>query len=210
MASFVQYNMLIMLHPFIPFFTEKMWLDLKLNIKLKSPLMYKSWNLPTKPNVYLKKSFKKIDWITKLITTIRSAKVDLDVSPGDFIEISVNELNKEKKSIIDDNIVVFKRLARIENIHEKKPNKQGVNIIVGIDTVTLYFGEKINLTNQRLKFTRKYQDLENKVLILSKKLKNKSFLQNAPKIIVQKEKKSLNNYKVELKKLNSILNSINN
>jgi len=42
------------------------------------------------------------------------------------------------------------------------------------------------------------------------KLKNKSFLKNAPKQIVQKEKKALIEYKIELKKLNSILNSIKN
>jgi len=41
-------------------------------------------------------------------------------------------------------------------------------------------------------------------------LKNKSFLNNAPKQIVQKEKNTLANYNIELKKLNSILISIKN
>ena len=39
---------------------------------------------------------------------------------------------------------------------------------------------------------------------------NKSFLKNAPKQIIQKEKKALIEYKIELKKLNTILNSIKN
>ena len=42
------------------------------------------------------------------------------------------------------------------------------------------------------------------------KLKNKSFLNNAPKQIVKKEKMALIDYKIELKKLNAILNSIRN
>jgi Valyl-tRNA synthetase len=41
-------------------------------------------------------------------------------------------------------------------------------------------------------------------------LKNKFFLRNAPKQIIDKEKQALIEYKVELKKLNSILNSIKN
>ena len=45
---------------------------------------------------------------------------------------------------------------------------------------------------------------------MKQKLENKSFLKNAPKIIVQKEKNSLQQYIVELKKLNSVLNSIKN
>jgi len=45
---------------------------------------------------------------------------------------------------------------------------------------------------------------------IKKAIKNKSFLKNAPKQIVEKEKKALIDYKIELKKLNSILNSIKN
>ena len=41
-------------------------------------------------------------------------------------------------------------------------------------------------------------------------MKNKSFLKNAPKHIVDNEKKTLIGNKSELKKLNSILNSIKN
>ena len=54
------------------------------------------------------------------------------------------------------------------------------------------------------------EDLNRKILSIKIKLKNKSFLKNAPKQIVDKEKKSSINYKIELKKLNSILNSIKN
>jgi valyl-tRNA synthetase len=209
-ATYIQYNLLIMLHPFIPFFTEKVWLDLKLNKKLKKPLMQKGWDLSTKPNTQFKKSYEKIDWIIKLITNIRSTKVDLDVAPGDFIDFSAYELDKKKKAIIKDNLSVFKRVGRVENIYDDKLDKKGINIVVGIETITLYFSDNINLDNQKLKLTHKFKELENKVINLSNKLKNKSFLENAPKIIVQKEKKSLINYKIELKKLNSILNSINN
>ena len=46
--------------------------------------------------------------------------------------------------------------------------------------------------------------------MISQKLSNKSFLKNAPKDIVKKEKNLLFNYNIELKKLNSILNSIKN
>ena len=209
-ASYIQYNILIMLHPFIPFFTEKVWLDLKLNKKLKTPLMQKSWDLQVKPSENFKLSHRKIDWITKLVTNIRSTKVVLDVSPGDFIDVSIHELDKKKKTIIANNISVFMRLGRVSNIHEKKLDKQGINIVVGTETVTLYFSDNINLSNQKLKLSSKFKELENKVSNLSNKLKNKSFLENAPKTIVLREKKSLIDYKVELKKLNSILNSINN
>ena len=58
--------------------------------------------------------------------------------------------------------------------------------------------------------SNKAQNLENKILRINDKIKNKSFLKNAPKQIVEKEKKALIDCKFELKKLNSILNSIKN
>ena len=62
----------------------------------------------------------------------------------------------------------------------------------------------------KIKIANKVKYLDNKALGLRKKLENKKFLINAPKSIVQKEKGSLLQYNVELKKLNSILNSIKN
>ena len=47
-----------------------------------------------------KKSYEKIDWITKLVTSIRSTKVDLDVSPSDFIDISIHELDEHTSALI--------------------------------------------------------------------------------------------------------------
>jgi len=209
-AAYIQAQILVMLHPFIPFFTEKLWLDLKLDANLKIPLMFKNWILPNKANVSLKNSYRRIDWLTKLITNIRSAKVDLDIPPGAFIDISINDLKKDKKNIINDNLNLFKKIGRISNVYNTKANNDGINIIIGAENVTLYFNENINLAEQKLKISNKVKELDNKLATLNKKLENKSFLKNAPKDIVQKEKNSLVNYNIELKKLNSILNSIKN
>ena len=172
--------------------------------------MYKDWILPFKVNNSFKKSYQKVDWLIQLVTNIRSTKVDLDVSPGAFIDISIEDLSTDKSNVIKDNIVVFKRLGRVNNIHNSKLNKNGINMIIGIDTVTLYFDDNVNLNDQITKLESKIKELDNKISSLNKKLKNNSFLENAPKLIVQKEKSSLQKYDIELKKLNTVLNSIKN
>jgi valyl-tRNA synthetase len=209
-AAFIQSAILIMLHPFIPFFTEKLWQDLKLDKSLKSSLMYKNWDLPVLVNPLFKKTYNKIDWLIKLISIIRSTKVDLDVSPGSFIDISICDLKNDKKRVINDNLSVFKRLGRINNIHDNKIEKNGINIIVGSESIILYFDKNINLSEQKLKILNKIKDINNTISSLKKKLNNKSFLNNAPKAIVLKEKSYLANCIIELKKLNSIANSIKN
>jgi len=189
-------------------FTEKVWQDFKFSNYFKTPLMFKDWDI--KGQSKFGKSYNKIDWLINLVTSIRSTKVDLNVSPGSFIDISVAELNSEKIRIIDDNLDLFKRLGRVSNISHSELNKNGIKIIVDRETLTLYFDQNLDLNEQKQKISNKAQDLENKILRINDKMKNKSFLKNAPKQIVQKEKKALIEYKTELKKLNSILNSIKN
>ncbi len=208
MSAFIQANILILLHPFIPFFTEKVWQDFKFANYFKKPLMFKDWNLKSQSS--FNNSYSKIDWLIDLVTNIRSTKVNLGVSPGSFIDVSTAELTSSKKSIINDNLNVFKRLGRVSNISHSELNKDGVKIIVDGETLILYFDQSLDLKEQKQKISNKVKDLNQKISEVGKKLKNKSFLKNAPKQIVEKEKKALIDYKIELKKLNSILNSIKN
>ena len=208
MLAFIQANILILLHPFIPFFTEKVWQDFKFINYFKTPLMFKNWDL--KSNVSFNKSFNKIDWLIELVSNIRSTKVNLNISPGSFIDISTSELSINKANIIKDNINLFKRLARVTNVNSSKLDKNGIKIIIEGETLILYFDQNFDLNDQKQKLHNKFNDLNDKTEILKKKLKNKSFLKNAPKHIVDNEKKALKSYIVELNKLNSILNSIKN
>ena len=170
--------------------------------------MFKGWDMAKQSS--FNTSYSKIDWLINLVSNIRSTKVDLNISPGSFIDISINELTLEKKRIIKDNLNLFKRLGRITKITESDIDKNGVKIIAGGETVTLYFDQNLDLNEQKQKISNKIKDLDKKVGTINTKLKNKSFLKNAPKHIIEKENKALKDYKTELKKLNSILNSIKN
>ena len=170
--------------------------------------MLKDWNIKSLPS--FNKGYNKIDWLIDLVTSIRSTKVSLNVSPGSFINISTAELNSSKISIINDNLSVFKRLGRVLDVSHTELNKNGVKIIVGGETLILYFDQNLDLKKQKQKISNKVEGLNQKINVINNKLKNKSFLKNAPNLIVENEKKALIDYKIELKKLNSILNSIKN
>jgi len=208
MLSFIQSNILILLHPFIPFFTEKVWQDFKFNNYFKKSLMLKNWDI--KPKQMFNNSYSKIDWLIDLVSNIRSTKVDLNISPGAFIDISTSELNSKNVTIINDNLEVFKRLGRVTKVSNSKLDKNGVKIVVAGETVTLYFDQNLDLNEQKQKLSNKVGDLDNKIISIKTKLKNKSFLKNAPKQIISRDKKALKEYELEHKKLNSILNSIKN
>tara|TARA_B100000315_G_scaffold60468_1_gene54819 strand:- start:3715 stop:6354 length:2640 start_codon:yes stop_codon:yes gene_type:complete len=207
-SAFIQANILIILHPFIPFFTERVWQDFKFVNYFNKPLMLKDWEIKSQSNFI--KSHTKIDWLIDLVTNIRSTKVNLNISPGSFINISTTELSSNKISIINHNLEVFKRLGRVSEVSHAELSKNGIKIIVGGETIILYFDQNLDLEEQKQKILKKVKDLNLQINRINEKMNNKSFLKNAPKQIVDKEKKTLIDYKSELKKLNSILNSIKN
>ena len=127
-----------------------------------------------------------------------------------FVDISLKELKSDKINVIKDNLSVFKRIGRVTNVNKNDLDANGVKIIVDGETITLYFDQTINLSEQKQKLLIKADNINNKLNSAVNKLKNKSFLKKAPKQIVEKEKKALKDYKIEHKKLNSILNSIKN
>ena len=101
-------------------------------------------------------------------------------------------------------------MGRISNINYSKSNKNGVKIVISGETITLYFSQSLNLQEQFERISGKADILGKKINQISNKLSNKSFLKNAPKQIINNEKKVLEDCKIELKKLNSIINSIKN
>ena len=54
---------------------------------------------------------------------------------------------------------------------------------------------------------KKINDINKKISISQQKLKNKGFVENAPKNIVDNEREMLSNYKIDLEKINNILRS---
>ena len=65
------------------------------------------------------------------------------------------------------------------------------------------------LASQKNRISQKIDDLNKQINALDNKLKNKAYIKNAPKEIVQNDKKLLKELTIEDSKLRSIVSSIN-
>ena len=82
------------MHPFIPFITEKIWLKNKLDNSRKSFLMLTNW---PKGKFNKNKNYKEVEKMINIISEIRSFKNELNISPGSFIDISIERINNKNK-----------------------------------------------------------------------------------------------------------------
>ena len=77
------------------------------------------------------------------------------------------------------------------------------------EKISLAFKEEIDLSSQKDRLLQKINGMEKQIESLNNKLKNKAYLKNVPKDLVQNDKKLIKELTVEDEKLRSIVSSIN-
>ena len=93
-------------------------------------------------------------------------------------------------------------------LDQKKDYKNTIEILVLKEKLGLKFNEKINMMSQKNKIILKKKNIKKQKNMLNNKLKNKAYLDNAPKEIVQNDKDLLKDLTIEDNKLRSIVSSI--
>ncbi|MDB9759582.1 valine--tRNA ligase [Candidatus Pelagibacter sp.] len=204
-SAYVFKQILILLHPFIPFVTEEIWLNNKFDNSGKDFLMLANW-----PSGEPKKdiSTNQVEKIISIVSELRSFKNELSVGPGSFIDISIESVSKKEQSFFTENEVILKKLGRIKNLHNKDLDKPAATLMVSGDLFKVYFDEDVDLELIKENLTtrqNKYQEEMNKI---SERLANKSFVDRAPKDIVDQEKTNYNNLKNDVERISITIKGI--
>ena len=202
-------NLLKMLHPFIPFFTESLWKKNKFNNFYKSDLVISNW-----PEYEIQKNMiqnqNNINNLIELISNIRSTKAELKITPKLHCDIIFLDKSKKLKKLINQNFDLIKQVARINNLlNQKSYNKNTIEILVLKEKLALKFDDDIDIMSQKNSILQKIENIEKQKNKLNAKLQNKAYLKKAPKEIVKNDKDLLKDLIVEDNKLRSIVSSIN-
>ena len=207
-SSLMMANILKILHPFIPFFTETVWSRNNYKSIFKEHLISSSW-----PNYKNRSKFNKnqidINNIIELISNIRSTKAELKITPKLFCDVSFSEKNGKIKKLMNNYFSLIKQVGRINSIVKTKNKIQNsIDILVLKEKRSLGFSEEVDLASQKQRIHEKIESLKKQIDGLNNKLKNKAYIKNAPKEIVQNDKKLIKELSVEDEKLRSIVSSI--
>ena len=204
-SSYIFKQILILMHPFIPFVTEKIWLKNKFDNSNKNYLMLTNWiSIKCKKD----KDHQEVEKIIGIISKIRSFKNELGVSPGSFIDISTSKIKKKDESFLNRNDIVLKKLGRINNFYSKDLEKPSAALIISGDLFKIYFDENVDLNLIKDNLTKRQLRYKEEMNKISQRLSNKSFVNRAPKNIVDQEKTNFNTLKNDIEKILIIIESL--
>jgi valyl-tRNA synthetase len=198
-------DLLKLWHPFIPFVTEKIWQELF----SENLLMIQSWPKADKADQQNIVG-EEFALLKQVIGAIRNARSQYGIKPNQKIKTIIyghhqTTLMENEKKLIAELGTNIEELT-IQKDGEKIPHSyyeiiEGVEIYIPLEDI-------INLEEEVKKTRKKITETEQFIQTLQRKLSNQGFVANAPKEIVEKEKKKLSSQKNKLKNLKKYLEGL--
>ena len=204
-SAYIFREILIILHPFIPFVTEEIWLNNKLDKNNTDYLMYANW---TDEKAVKSNDTEEVSSMIEIITSIRSFKNEIGVKPGAYIDISLANTNKNTQDFFNKNEVVLKKLGRISNILNKDQDKSSASLIIKGELYKMYFEQDVDLKTIKDTLIKKHSKIKSEMDKINTRLSNKNFSDRAPKEIIEQEKTNFNNLEKDAKKLQLTLENL--
>jgi len=188
-------NILILLHPIVPFVTEQIWSELPGS---KGMLINEEFPVPLKG----KFDGSATNVAIEVISTIRRMRAENKIEPGEKIPVVLYG-HKEMKALENNQEEIIK-LARISKLtlQEEGPKLPGAatDVASGID-ILIPLGGLVDTEKEKERLVKEIANLKKYIASLSGKLDNKNFVKNAPKAVVESEEKKLSDAEVRMNKM---------
>ena len=191
-----------LLHPFMPFITEKIYKELYNNDESIMIAEYPEHN----EKLNFKKQEEQIEQIKELITGIRNVRTKMNVHPSKKSKL-IFIAKPEYKEVIKESEGFIKKLGFGEEIEikEEKTNipQNAVNVVTADLEVFIPFEDLVDIEEEKQRLEKEKEKILAEKEKTDKMLGNPGFLAKAPASKVEEEKE-------KLAKFNEMLESIEN
>ena len=179
-AGWVLDQILVMLHPFMPFITEELWAGL--GDRAEYPLITAKWPAPNAARDA--DASADIDWLIKLVSELRTAKAELGLPPGARLTA---HFPASLKSRTDKLAAQLDRLARLESVSfDPAPAGASAQLVVEGETITVPLEGVIDIAAERDRLTKALAAAVKERDGLAGRLNNPSFVERAKPEAVEK------------------------
>jgi valyl-tRNA synthetase len=180
-AAWVLDQILVMLHPFMPFITEELW-----NANERPyPLIVAKWPMPD-AQALDPEAGPEIDWLIRLVSGIRAARAELNVPPGAKLPLHVRDSAGGTRDRLERHGAALRRLARVESVAFGEASGGAAQVVVDEATYILPLEGVIDIEAERSRLSKAAEAAEKERDSLAARLANPSFIERAKPEAVEK------------------------
>ena len=206
-AGWVLDQILVMLHPFMPFVTEELWnAQGRMNggDRANYPLITAKWpEFDAKVDADAK---AEVEWLIGLTSAVRGAKNELGIPPGQKVEAYCETPSPLAADAIARNSAAIERLARISAIHTMAaPAGAAMQVGAGSDTLVIPLEGLIDIDAEKARLSKALEASAKEVKSLEGRLGNANFVERAKPEAVEKAKADHAHHSAEVERLTAAL-----
>jgi valyl-tRNA synthetase len=200
-AGWVLDQILVMLHPFMPFVTEELWHALGAR---DNELIVARWPAPQATVDADAKA--EVEWLIALVSALRTAKNELGIAPGARLEAYLAEPSARTRAVIEANPAAIERLARLSAIHfAPAPAGAAMQIGAGDATLVLPLEGVIDIAAEKARLEKALATSQKEAKALEGRLGNPSFVERAKPEAVEKARADHAHHSAEAQRLAAAL-----
>ncbi len=179
-------QLLMMLHPFMPFITEELWQHLY-DRKDGESIMRVSLHLSA-PTAADDEFVAQIENVKQLVSAVRMVRNQKNIAPKE--QLPLQAVGQNRYEAFNAVIMKMANLSSIEVVAEKDATASA--FMIGTDEFAVPLGNMIDVDAEIQKMEAQLQHLEGFLQGVLKKLSNERFVANAPEAVVAMERKKQN------------------
>ena len=190
-------QILRLMHPIMPFVTEKIWLSMLHDgaslVVAEYPVEHTEFDNQV--------AEKDMDNLIELIKAVRNSRSEVNAPMSSAIDILIKTKDDDTRKVFENNVDYINRFChpkRLEIAADIEAPKLAMTSVITGAEVYLPLADLIDLNEEISRLQKEAKKLESEVTRGEKKLGNEKFVANAPEAVVAKEKEKLANYKQQL------------
>ncbi len=181
-AGWVLDQILVMLHPFMPFVTEELWSAMGAR---ENELIVARWPAPGAGVDAEAK--REVEFLVGLVGNLRTAKNELGIAPGAKLTAYLAEPSAATRAIIERNRGAIDRLARLNSVRfEAAPAGAAMQVGASDATLVIPLGGVVDLAAERARLTKALEASQKEARSLEGRLSNPAFAQKAKPEAIEK------------------------
>jgi valyl-tRNA synthetase len=188
---YVLENLQRLIHPLMPYITEEIWQKIAPMLEIKADtIMLQSYPEFDQTQVD-EKANDDIEWLKKIILSIRQIRAEMNILPGKPLPVLVQKGSEQDKQRVAENHDFLKTLARLESIEwlgsEQTAPPSATGLVEDLE-IYIPMAGLIDKDQEMARLQKEMMKLEKDLSKTTSKLANESYVNKAPKEVVEKEK----------------------